>query len=89
MSYRVSGLTIDASRGGLCVLIRHPSKVFWQEATIRIPKDFELLAQPVHKQPWTSRVVGSQVGFEIRQFVSGEAEWAAMCNGANGSRNSG
>jgi len=36
-------------------------------------------------QPWASRVVGSQVGFEIKRFVSGEEQWAAMCNGHNGS----
>jgi hypothetical protein len=89
MSYRVPGLTMDASRGGLCVLIRHPSQVVWQEATIRIPKDFELMAQPVHQEPWTTRVIGSRVGFEIRRFVNGEAEWAAMYNGANGSQEAG
>ena len=86
MSYRVPGMTVDASKGGLSVLIRHPSQVVWQEAMIRIPKDLELQAQPVHQRPWTSRVIGSQVGFEIRRFVSGEKEWAAMCNGANGSQ---
>ena len=83
MSYRVPGMTIDASQGGLSVLIRHPSQVVWQEAMIRIPKDLELQAQPVHQRPWTSRVNGSQVGFEIKRFVSGEEQWAAMFNGSH------
>lgn len=84
MSYRVTGMTLDASPGGLSILIRHPSPTLWKEAMIRIPKNLEFWARPVHKQPWTNRVMGSQVGFRIRRFVSGEDQWAAMCNGANG-----
>ncbi len=82
MSYQVTAMTIDASQGGLSILLRHPAQLIWQEATIRIPKDLALEARPVHSQPWASRVNGSQVGFEITRFVSGEKQWAAMYNGS-------
>ena len=83
MSYRVKGMTVDVSRGGLAILLRHPAQLLWKEATIRVPKDLELWAQPVHRQPWVNRVKGARVGFKIRRIVSGEDQWAAMCNGSH------
>ena len=84
-SYQVPGMTVDVSRKGLSVLLRTPAQLIWQEATIHILHDLELRAMPVHKQPWLNRVEGSQVGFAIKQIVSGERQWEAMCNGHNGS----
>jgi hypothetical protein len=85
-SYQVPGMTVDVSKNGLAVLLREPAKPIWMEATIHLMKDLEVRAMPVHKQPWAKRVDGLQVGFAVKQVVSGEREWNAMCNGANGSR---
>jgi hypothetical protein len=85
-SYQVPGMTVDVSRRGIAVLLRNPAQPIWKEATIHILQDLELRAHPVHKQPWLSRVEGSQVGFAVKQVVSGQREWEAMCNGANGSQ---
>lgn len=82
-SYQVPAMTLDVSRNGLAVLLRNPSQLIWQEATIRIPNDLEIRAAPVHKRPWANRVDGSQVGFAIKQIVSGERQWEAMCNGSH------
>ncbi len=84
-SYQVPAMTVDVSRNGLAVLLRNPSQLIWQEATIRILKDLELRAKPVHKQPWAGRVDGTQVGFEIKLIASGASQWEAICNGSNGS----
>jgi hypothetical protein len=84
-SYQVPGMTVDVSKNGLAVLLRSPAQPIWMEATIHLLKDLELRAAPVHKQAWTKRVEGAQVGFMVKQIVSGEREWNAMCNGANGS----
>lgn len=84
-SYQVPAMTVDVSRKGLSVLLRNPAQLIWEEATIHIPKNLELRAAPIHRQPWATRVNGSQVGFAIKQIVSGERQWEAMCNGANGS----
>ena len=84
-SYQVPAMTVDVSSRGLSVLFRTPSQPIWEEATIQIPDNLELRAQPVHKQPWKNRVDGSQVGFSIKEIVSGEDKWAAICNGFNGS----
>lgn len=80
-SYQVPAMTVDVSRRGLAVLLRNPAQLIWEEATIHIPSDLEIRATPVHKQPWASRVNGSQVGFAIKQIVSGERQWEAICNG--------
>jgi len=85
-SYQVPGMTVDVSKNGLAVLLRNPAQPIWMEATIHILKDLEVRAMPVHQQPWANRVEGLQVGFAVKQIVSGEREWAAMCNGANGSQ---
>lgn len=84
-SYHVPAMTVNVSRKGLSVLLRNPAQLIWEEATIHIPKDLEIRATPVHKRSWANRVEGSQVGFAIKQIVSGERQWEAMCNGANGS----
>ena len=84
-SYQVPAMTVDVSHRGLSILFRTPSQPIWKEATIRIPDDLELRAQPVHQQAWKNRVNGSQVGFSIKEIVSGEDKWAAICNGFNGS----
>lgn len=84
-SYQVPGMTVDVSKNGLAVLLRNPAQPIWQEATIHITNDLELRAAPVHKQSWVKRVDGSQVGFAVKQIVSGKHQWEAMCNGANGS----
>jgi hypothetical protein len=84
-SYQVAGMTVDVSKNGLAVLLRNPAQPIWQEATIHILNDLQLRAAPVHKQAWTKRVDGSQVGFMVKQIVSGEQQWEAMCNGSNGS----
>jgi len=81
-SYQVPAMTVDVSREGLAVLLRNPSQLIWQEATIRIPKDLEIRAAPVHKRPWASRVDGTQVGFEIKHITSGASQWEAICNGS-------
>ena len=78
-------MTVDVSRKGLAVLLRNPAQPIWMEATIYIPNDVELRAAPVHKQSWDKRVAGSQVGFAVKQIVSGEREWEAMSNGASSS----
>lgn len=85
-SYQVPAMTVDVSRRGLAVLLRNPAQPVWMEATIYIPNDVELRAAPVHKQPWEKRVAGTQVGFAVRQVVSGERQWEAMCNGAGNSK---
>ena len=84
-SYQVPAMTVDVSRKGLAILLRNPAQPIWMEATIHITNNLELRAAPVHKRPWTNRVDGSQVGFMVKQVVSGERQWEAMCNGANGS----
>lgn len=84
-SYQVPGMTVDVSKKGLAVLLRNPAQPLWMEATIHILKDLELRAMPVHKQPWLNRVEGLQVGFAVKQIVSGQRLWEAMCNGGNGS----
>ena len=83
-SYQVPAMTVDVSRKGLAVLLRNPARPIWMEATIHILKDLEVRAMPMHRQPWASRVDGSQVGFAIKQIISGERLWEAMCNGHNG-----
>jgi hypothetical protein len=82
-SYQVPGMTVDVSRKGLAVLLRNPAQPIWMEATIHILKDLEVLAIPVHKQPWVNRVEGSQVGFSVKRIVSGERQWESLCNGAH------
>ena len=81
-SYQVPGMTVDVSKNGLAVLLRNPARPIWMDATIHITNDLELRASPVHKQAWTKRVEGSQVGFQVKQVVSGERQWEAMCNGS-------
>jgi len=83
-SYQVPAMTVDVSLKGLAVLLRNPAQPIWMEATIYVLKDVELRAAPVHKQPWDKRVAGTQVGFAVKQIVSGERQWEAMCNGAGG-----
>ena len=78
-------MTVDVSKNGLAVLLRNPAQPIWQEATIHITNDLELRAAPVHKQSWVKRVDGSQVGFAVKQIVSGKHQWEAMCNGYSGS----
>ncbi len=84
-SYQVPAMTVDVSKKGLAVLLRNPAQPIWMEATIHLMKDLEVRAMPVHKQPWQNRVEGSQVGFAVKQIVSGERVWEATLNGANGS----
>jgi hypothetical protein len=84
-SYQVPAMTVDVSRKGLSVLLRNPAQPIWEEATIHIPKDLEIRAAPIHKQPWTNRVDGSQVGFAIKQIVSGQRQWETICGGIDGS----
>ena len=84
-SYQVPAMTVDVSRKGLAILLRNPAQPIWMEATIHILNDLEIRAAPIHKRPWANRVDGSQVGFAIKQIVSGEQQWEAMCNGSNGS----
>lgn len=84
-SYQVPAMTVDVSRKGLAILLRTPAQPIWMEATIHILNDLEIRAAPIHKRPWANRVDGSQVGFAIKQIVSGERQWEAMCNGHNGS----
>ena len=84
-SYQVPAMTVDVSRKGLAILLRTPAQPIWMEATIHILNDLEIRAAPIHKRPWANRVDGSQVGFAIKQIVSGERQWEAMCNGSNGS----
>jgi hypothetical protein len=84
-SYQVPAMTVDVSRKGLSVLLRNPAQPIWEEATIHIPKDLEIRAAPVHKQPWQNRVAGSQVGFAIKQIVSGRRQWEVLCDGDNSS----
>jgi hypothetical protein len=84
-SYQVPAMTVDVSRKGLAILLRTPAQPIWMEATIHILNDLEIRAAPIHKRPWANRVDGSQVGFAIKQIVSGEQQWEAMCNGSNGS----
>lgn len=80
-SYQVPGMTVDVSKKGIAVLLRHPAQPIWLEATIHILKDLQLRAMPVHKQPWRSRIEGLQVGFAVQQVMSGQQQWEAMCNG--------
>lgn len=84
-SYQVPGMTVDVSKNGLAVLLRSPAQPIWMEATIYILKDLELRAIPVHQQPWLNRIEGLQVGFAVKQIVSGQRLWEAMYNGDNGS----
>lgn len=84
-SYQVPGMTVDVSKKGLAVLLRNPSQPIWMDATIYITNEIELRAAPVHRQAWTKRVEGSQVGFLVKRIVSGERKWESLCNGRNGS----
>jgi len=81
-SYQVPAMTLDVSPKGLAVLLRNPAQPIWMEATVHILKDLELRVMPVHKQPWVHRVAGTKVGFNVKQIISGERQWEAMCNGA-------
>jgi hypothetical protein len=79
-SYQVPAMTVDVCRKGLSVLLRNPAQPIWEDATIHIRKDLEIRAAPIHKQPWANRVEGSQIGFAIKQIVSGQRQWETMCN---------
>ncbi|MGH7259158.1 MAG: PilZ domain-containing protein [Nitrospiraceae bacterium] len=83
----VSGKIIDASYGGIGVLLPAGAESIKGEARVHIsplrespvqsPEEIMLRAQPVYLKQMSK---GHHVGFKIEEIESGEPEWTRLCD---------
>ncbi len=84
---QVSGKIVDASYGGIGVLIPAGAELLKGEVRIHIspmrespvqsPEEIMLLARPVYLKQMSK---GHHAGFRIAQIESGESEWMRLCD---------
>ena len=83
-----SGKIIDASLGGIGILLPQGADLILIEARVRIPplrespvqspEEINLRVRPTYRAQLTH---GHHVGFRIKQIESGESEWMRLCDG--------
>lgn len=83
----ISGKVIDASYGGVGILLPQGADLIKGEARVRIsplrespvqsPEEITLRARPTYRKEMTR---GHHVGFRIEQIESGEPEWKRLCD---------
>lgn len=84
---QASGRVIDASYGGIGILIPEGAELIKGEARVHVsplrespvesPEEILLQARPVYLRRMSK---GHHVGFRIVQIESGEAEWMRLCD---------
>ena len=72
------GNAVDASLGGLTIMLHSSAKPGTEEVVIHIPEGdgIVLRARAIHKHPVAK---GTLVGFEIERIESGKQEWQRLC----------
>ena len=83
---QASGKIIDASDGGITILLPEAAESIKTEARIHIspvrqspdksPEGITLHVKPVYLQ---KKSKGHRVGFKVEQMESGESEWTRLC----------
>ncbi len=83
----VSGKIIDASYGGIGILLPQGADLIKGEVRVHIsplrespvesPEEIILRARPVYLKQMTK---GHHVGFRIQEIKSGEPEWKRLCD---------
>ena len=84
----VSGKVIDASYGGIGILLPQGAEsINWEvqvhipplrESPVQSPEEIILRAQPTYRKQMTK---GHHVGFRITRVESGELDWKRLCDG--------